>query len=131
MRRDQPFRPFLLRKALIDLRKHTHRSWYRPVARMHTGTFFPRYGDGAAGAFEAPLVRGQTDERKCVRICQRQPYGKTNISTRSGGFNARSDVGFLGAEEGFCERPVLTLAPAQSRVSQQANGRRRDHGSGF
>ena len=35
--------------------------------------FFSRYGVGAAGAFEAPLVRRQIDERKCLRICQRQP----------------------------------------------------------
>ena len=29
---------FLFRKALIDFRKHTDRSWYHQVTRMHTGT---------------------------------------------------------------------------------------------
>ena len=41
---DQTFRSFfLLRKALIDFTKHTHRNWYHPVGRMHTGTLGKKY----------------------------------------------------------------------------------------
>ena len=63
MTRDPTFRSFfLLRKALIDFRKHTHRSWYHPVARMHTGTLGKNLREDApVYVFHTPT---QTDQRK-------------------------------------------------------------------
>ena len=54
---------FLLRKALIDFRNHTHRSWYHQVTRMHTGTLGKKiYKTTCPSA--CFHTRAQNDQRK-------------------------------------------------------------------
>ena len=64
MTRDRPSALFLLRNALIDLRKHTHRSWYHPVDRMHTGTFGKKSTRRRARHGQRGMKRGAAEKMR-------------------------------------------------------------------
>ena len=80
---------FLLRKALIDFRKQTHRSWYHQLTRMHTGTL------------------GKNNLRDNVPVCMFS-HSSTKWSKKKGNFQRK--IFFSGHFKATpCNKPVVAL----------------------